>query len=66
MSKMLTIAQIALRENLQKRVVLYAAQTGRLKAKRVGVQGIYLVTEKDLAAWLASRVDDLPVYVKEN
>jgi hypothetical protein len=66
--KRLTISEIALREGIPKRTVLWNAQMGYLKAERIGAQGIYLVTERDLAAWLAGRVevDELPIYVKEN
>jgi excisionase family DNA binding protein len=51
---MLTIAQIAEQypKTGSKSTILRAVRRGELKATRVGVQGIWLVTAADLEAWL--------------
>ena len=62
----LTIAEIALRhpEAGGKRTIQRAAERGDLKGVRVGIQGMWLIDEQDLADWLATLVN-LPVYQKD-
>jgi excisionase family DNA binding protein len=62
---MLTVAEIIRRhpEVGSKRTVLRAAERGDLKAVRVGLRRMWLISEQDLADWLKTR--DLPIYQKD-